>query len=35
MFEVGIIGVTGMVGQQYVKLLAEHPWFKPKVFIGG
>ena len=26
--EVGILGVTGMVGQQFVSRLARHPWFK-------
>src|SRR5262245_62101579 len=26
--EVGILGATGMVGQQFVALLANHPWFK-------
>src|SRR3954471_4605100 len=26
--EVGILGATGMVGQQFVALLAKHPWFK-------
>jgi aspartate-semialdehyde dehydrogenase len=25
---VGIIGATGMVGQNYIRLLANHPWFK-------
>ena len=25
--EVGVLGATGMVGQQFVKLLAGHPWF--------
>ncbi len=25
---VGILGATGMVGQQYVHLLADHPWFR-------
>ena len=25
---VGILGATGMVGQQYVRLLANHPWFE-------
>src|SRR5215470_9878736 len=25
---VGILGATGMVGQQFIALLAEHPWFK-------
>jgi aspartate-semialdehyde dehydrogenase len=26
--EVGILGATGMVGQQFVALLAAHPWFR-------
>lgn len=26
--EVGILGATGMVGQQLVKLLEDHPWFR-------
>jgi aspartate-semialdehyde dehydrogenase len=26
--EVGILGATGMVGQQFISLLAKHPWFK-------
>jgi aspartate-semialdehyde dehydrogenase len=26
--EVGILGATGMVGQQFVALLAKHPWFR-------
>lgn len=26
--KVGIIGATGMVGQNYVRLLANHPWFE-------
>src|SRR6202023_484656 len=25
---VGILGATGMVGQQFVALLANHPWFR-------
>jgi aspartate-semialdehyde dehydrogenase len=25
---VGIVGATGMVGQRFVSLLAEHPWFQ-------
>jgi aspartate-semialdehyde dehydrogenase len=25
---VGILGATGMVGQQYISLLADHPWFE-------
>ncbi len=28
MFRVGIIGATGMVGQRYIALLKEHPWFE-------
>ena len=27
--DVGILGATGMVGQQFVRQLAGHPWFKP------
>ncbi len=27
-YSVGIIGCTGMVGQRFVTLLAEHPWFE-------
>ena len=27
--EVGVLGATGMVGQQFVRLLAQHPWFRP------
>ena len=27
-FHVGIIGATGMVGQRFITLLAEHPWFE-------
>jgi aspartate-semialdehyde dehydrogenase len=26
--EVGILGATGMVGQQFIALLAHHPWFR-------
>jgi aspartate-semialdehyde dehydrogenase len=25
---VGVLGATGMVGQQFIALLAKHPWFK-------
>lgn len=28
MLHVGIIGATGMVGQRYITLLKNHPWFK-------
>ena len=27
-YKVGVIGATGMVGQMYVSLLQNHPWFK-------
>ena len=27
--DVGILGATGMVGQQFIVQLAEHPWFRP------
>ena len=26
-YRAGIIGATGMVGQRFITLLAEHPWF--------
>jgi len=26
--EVGVLGATGMVGQQFVRLLEAHPWFR-------
>ena len=27
--DVGVLGATGMVGQQFVTQLASHPWFRP------
>lgn len=27
-WRVGVLGATGMVGQRFVKLLSEHPWFE-------
>ena len=27
-YKVGIIGGTGMVGQRFITLLENHPWFK-------
>jgi aspartate-semialdehyde dehydrogenase len=27
-YTIGILGATGMVGQRYIQLLAEHPWFE-------
>jgi aspartate-semialdehyde dehydrogenase len=26
--KVGVLGATGMVGQRFVQLLADHPWFE-------
>ncbi len=28
--EVGILGATGMVGQQFIEFLQGHPWFEVK-----
>ena len=30
-----IIGVTGMVGQQYVRMLENHPWFEITALVGS
>ncbi len=32
--EIGILGATGMVGSEYVRMLANHPWFKIKYVVG-
>jgi aspartate-semialdehyde dehydrogenase len=32
--DVGILGATGMVGQQFIKQLTGHPWFRP-VWLGA
>ena len=34
-FSVGILGATGAVGQQFVSLLADHPWFKIKALVAS
>ena len=34
-YNVGIIGATGMVGQRFISLLAEHPWFELKVIAAS
>ena len=26
--KVGVLGATGMVGQRFISLLAEHPWYE-------
>jgi aspartate-semialdehyde dehydrogenase len=28
MIKVGVLGATGMVGQMYIRLLENHPWFQ-------
>ena len=28
--EVGILGATGTVGQRFIQLLEDHPWFEVK-----
>ena len=32
MIKVGIVGATGMVGQRFVDLLRDHPWFETTTF---
>lgn len=34
-YNIGIIGATGMVGQRFILLLANHPWFKIKVLAAS
>ncbi|MBR6940621.1 MAG: aspartate-semialdehyde dehydrogenase [Clostridia bacterium] len=34
-YKVGIIGATGMVGQRFVTLLANHPWFHIEVLAAS
>ncbi len=34
-YNVGIIGATGMVGQRFCTLLADHPWFNVKVLAAS
>ena len=34
-FRAGIIGATGMVGQRFVLLTANHPWFTPVVLAAS
>ncbi len=34
-FKVGIIGATGMVGQRFISLLENHPWFHPVVLAAS
>ncbi len=34
-FQVGVIGATGMVGQRFLTLLSEHPWFQVTVLAAS
>jgi aspartate-semialdehyde dehydrogenase len=34
-YKVGIIGATGMVGQRFITLLADHPWFNITVLAAS
>ncbi len=34
-YQVGIIGATGMVGQRFIALLENHPWFKIKLLAAS
>lgn len=34
-YKVGVIGATGMVGQRFITLLAEHPWFNIEVLAAS
>ena len=34
-YKVGIVGATGMVGQRFITLLANHPWFDIKVLAAS
>ncbi len=34
-YKVGIIGATGMVGQRFITLLHDHPWFKIEVLAAS
>ncbi|HPD89161.1 MAG TPA: aspartate-semialdehyde dehydrogenase [Oscillospiraceae bacterium] len=34
-YNVGILGATGMVGQRFITLLADHPWFHIKVLAAS
>lgn len=34
-FKVAVIGATGMVGQKFIQLLSNHPWFKIEVLAAS
>ena len=33
--DVGVIGATGMVGQRFITLLENHPWFNIKILAAS
>ena len=33
--QVGVLGATGTVGQRFVQLLADHPWFEVVAVTGS
>jgi len=34
-YKVGIVGATGMVGQRFITLISEHPWFELTVLAAS
>ena len=34
-YQVGVIGGTGMVGQRFISLIENHPWFDLKVIAAS
>ncbi len=34
-YKVGIIGATGMVGQRFITLMDQHPWFQTVVLAAS
>lgn len=34
-YKVGVIGATGMVGQRFLTLLDNHPWFQVKALAAS
>ena len=34
-YKVGIVGATGMVGQRFITLLENHPWFEIKILAAS
>ena len=34
-YKVGILGATGTVGQRFINLLEDHPWFEIKILAAS